>query len=202
LSIKEKRVENQELVLRIPNETIRRLFYDYIKEGYEETGVFSLDLYTYNRLMHGMAVRGEWDALFKYVCGLLRESMSLRDLITGEKSIQAFLNVYLGLSNLFIIHTEKELNKGYADIVMEPFVAVYEGLKYSYVLELKYIKPEGKGKKKPAPGVMKKLKAEAKKQLGNYSIDEKFKKSMEKTQVIKLVLIFYGSDLVYIGQNV
>ena len=134
----------------------------------------------------------------------LRESMSLRDLITGEKSIQAFLNVYLGLSNLFIIHTEKELNKGYADIVMEPFIAVYEGLKYSYVLELKYIKPEGKGKKKPAkpaPGVMKKLKAEAKKQLGNYSIDEKFKKSMEKTQVIKLVLIFYGSDLVYIGQK-
>jgi hypothetical protein len=37
LSIKEKRVENQELVLQIPNETIRRLFYDYIKEGYEET---------------------------------------------------------------------------------------------------------------------------------------------------------------------
>ncbi|MCU0289895.1 MAG: PD-(D/E)XK nuclease domain-containing protein, partial [Acidobacteria bacterium] len=91
-----------------------------------------------------------------------------------------------------------ELNKGYADIVMEPFVAVYEGLKYSYVLEIKYIKPEGK-RKKPAPGVIKNLRTEAEEQLRNYSIDEKFKKSMEKTQVIKLVLIFYGSDLVYIG---
>jgi hypothetical protein len=201
LTIKEKTVENQELVLKIPNETIRRLFYDYIKEGYEETGVFSLDLYTYNRLMHGMAVKGEWEPLLKYICGRIRESMSLRDLITGEKSIQAFLNVYLGLSSLFIIHAEKELNKGYADIVMEPFVAVYEGLKYSYVLEIKYIKPEGKRKKKPAPGIMEKLKIEAAEQLRNYSIDEKFRKSMEKTRVIKLALIFYGSDLVYMGEH-
>ncbi len=202
LTIKKKTVQDEESVLRIPNETIRRLFYSYIKEGYEETGIFSLDLYTYNRLMHGLAVRGEWEPLFKYICNLIRESMSLRDLITGEKSIQAFLNVYLGLSNLFIIHTEKELNKGYADIVMEPFTAVYESLKYSYVLEIKYIKPEGKRKKnpaKPAPGVIEKLKTEAEAQLQNYSIDEKFKKSIEKTQVIKLVLIFYGSDLVYIG---
>ncbi|HLP58464.1 MAG TPA: PD-(D/E)XK nuclease domain-containing protein, partial [Candidatus Deferrimicrobium sp.] len=82
--------------------------------------------------------------------------------------------------------------------VMEPFLAVYEGIKYSYILELKYIKPEGK-RKKPAPGVIEKIKTEAEEQLGNYSLDEKFKKSMEKTQVIKLVLIFYGSDLVYIG---
>ena len=54
--------------------------------------------------------------------------MSLRDLITGEKSIQAFLNVYLGLSNLYIIHAEKELNKGFADMVMESFIARYEGI--------------------------------------------------------------------------
>ena len=201
LSIKEKTLENQELVLKIPNETIRRLFYDYIKEGYEETGVFSLDLYTYNRLIHAMAVKGEWEPLLKYICGRLRESMSLRDLITGEKSIQAFLNVYLGLSNLFIIHAEKELNKGYADIVMEPFVAVYEGLNYSYVLEIKYIKPEGKRKKKPASEIMEKLKIQAKEQLRNYSIDEKFRKSMDKTRMIKLALIFYGSDLVYMGEH-
>jgi hypothetical protein len=201
LSIKEKTLESQEVVLKIPNETVRRLFYDYIKAGYEETGVFSLDLYNYNRLMHRLAVKGEWKPLFDYICGRIRESMSLRDLITGEKSIQAFLNVYLGLSNLFIIHTEKELNKGYADIVMEPFTAVYEGLKYSYLLEIKYIKPEGKRKKKPASGIIEKLKTEAEEQLRNYTIDEKFRKSMENTQLIKLALIFYGSDLVYIGEH-
>jgi hypothetical protein len=63
--------------------------------------------------MPNLAYDGQWEPLFNYICDLLRQSMSLRDLITGEKSVQAFLNVYLGLSNLFIIHTEKELNKGY-----------------------------------------------------------------------------------------
>ena len=197
-----KGLEKDKVRLEIPNETVKRLYYDYIKRAYRETGIFSLDLSKYSDLMTNLGFDGEWEPLFNYICGLLRQSMSLRDLITGEKSIQAFLNVYLGLSNLYIIHTEKELNKGYADIVMEPFTAAYEGLKYSYVLEIKYIKPEGKGRKKsvrPTPGVIKKLKTEAEEQLQNYSIDEKFKKSMEKTQVIKLVLIFYGSDLVYIG---
>ncbi|HLP57944.1 MAG TPA: AAA family ATPase, partial [Candidatus Deferrimicrobium sp.] len=194
-----KGLEKNNMRLEIPNETVKRLFYNYIKQAYRETGVFTLDLSKYAGLMTNLGYDGEWEPLFNYICGLIRESMSLRDLITGEKSIQAFLNVYLGLSNLFIIHTEKELNKGYADIVMEPFIAVYEDLKYSYMLEIKYIKPEGKGKEKPAPSVIKKLKTEAEEQLRTYSIDEKFRKSMEKTEVIKLVLIFYGSDLVYIG---
>ncbi len=47
-------------VLTIPNETIRRLYYDYIKDAYEETGTFSLDLYTYERLIKAMAAKGEW----------------------------------------------------------------------------------------------------------------------------------------------
>ncbi len=46
------------------------------------------------------------------------------------------------------------MNKGYTDIVMESFTIVYEGLKYSYVLEIIYINPEGKRKKKTAPGVI------------------------------------------------
>ena len=58
-----------------------------------------------------------------------------------------------------------------------------------------------KAMKKPAPGIMEKLKNEAEEQLRTYSIDEKFRKSMEKTRLIKLALIFYGSDLVYIGEH-
>ncbi|MGE5340990.1 MAG: AAA family ATPase [Candidatus Omnitrophota bacterium] len=194
-----KGAERDKLRLEIPNETVRRLYYDYIKDAYRETGVFALDLSKYEDLMTNMAYDGEWQPLFDYLSGRIRESMSLRDLITGEKSIQAFLNVYLGLSNLFMIHTEKEMNKGYADIVMEPLIAVYKDIKYSYVLEIKYIKPEGKRKKKPSAVVVEKLRAEAEEQLKIYSLDEKFRKSMEGTEVRTLTLIFYGSDLVFIG---
>jgi hypothetical protein len=187
--------EKNKLRLEIPNETIKRLYYDYIKAAYRETGVFALDLLIYENLMTDMAYDGKWEPLIKFITARMRESMSLRELITGEKSIQAFLNVYLGLSDLYIIHTEKELNKGYADIVMEPFIARYEGIKYSYVLEIKYIKAGVK----PGNAEVKKLKAAAKAQLKRYSIDEKFLKNIEKTTLIKLVLIFSGPEEVYIG---
>ncbi len=196
--------EAADLVLEIPNETIRRLYYDYIKEAYEETEIFALDLYTYHRLMKGLALHGEWKPLFQYISGRMRESMSLRDLVTGEKSIQAFLNVYLGLSNLYIIHAEKEMNKGYADIVMEPFVARYPDIRYGYILEIKYLKA---GIKPGVPNALnapiapddpkvQKLKEEAEKQLAKYGSDKKFAGAMEKVKLIKIVLIFSGHELI------
>jgi hypothetical protein len=191
------RSELNEQVLEIPNETIRRLYYDYIKRGYEDTGIFSLNLSMYSRLMKEMASRGKWKPFLDYITGLMGESMGLRDLVTGEKSIQAFLNVYLGLSDLYIIHSEKEMNKGFADIVMEPFLARYPGVKYSYIMEIKYIKPK-KGQK-PDPVKIDQLKAEAEKQLKKYGADGKFKKNLEKTTLIKLMLIFSGHRLVHMG---
>jgi hypothetical protein len=173
-----RRIELDESLLAVPNETVRRLYYDYIKEGYDETDVFSIDLHHYTRLMNGFALRGEWEPLFAYISGRMRESMCLRDLIAGEKAVQAFLNVYLGLSNLYIIHPEKEMNKGYADIVMEPFLARYAEIKY------KYIKAENG--KKTTPAKVRELKVSAGEQLARYSIDEKFRKNIERTKLIKL----------------
>jgi hypothetical protein len=187
--------EKDKLRLRIPNETVRNLYYNYIMEAYRETNIFDLDLSKYSNLMTDMAYDGKWEPLVEFISGRMRESMNLRDLITGEKSIQAFLNVYLGLSNLYIIHAEKELNKGFADIFMEPFMARYEGISYSYLLEIKYVKAS----EKPGESMLGKLKFQAEEQLKNYSLDEKFKKNIEKTTLVKLVLIFCGHQLEYMG---
>jgi hypothetical protein len=188
--------ERNKLRLEIPNETVKRLYYKYIEEAYRETDIFALDLSIYSDLMTDMAYDGKWRPLLELITDLMRKSMSLRDLITGEKSIQAFLNVYLGLSDLYIIHSEKELNKGFADIVMEPFLARYEGIKYSYILEIKYLKT---GTKRGDPGVQELIHT-AEEQLKTYSIDEKFMKNIEKTVLIKLVLIFSGHEAVYINE--
>ncbi|MCP5053518.1 MAG: AAA family ATPase, partial [bacterium] len=93
-----KGLEYEQPVLQIPNETVKQLYFDYIQSVYRETGIFSIDLYEYEELMLEMAYKGNWKPLFKYLAGHMTESMSLRDLITGEKSIQAFLNVYLALT--------------------------------------------------------------------------------------------------------
>jgi hypothetical protein len=190
-----KGTDRDRLWLEIPNETVKRLYYDYIDEAYRETHVFDLDISTYSDLMTGMAYDGEWKPLMDFLTLRMKESMSLRDLVTGERSIQAFLNVYLGLSNLFIIHPEREMNKGYADIVMEPFLARYQGIKYSFILELKYVNAGVK----PADPVVLKLKEEAENQLKRYSLDKRFKKITGKTELIKLVLVFSGHECVYSG---
>jgi len=192
--------EKDKLRLRIPNETVKSLYYRYIEEAYRETGIFDLDLDKYANLMTDMAYDGKWKPLLGLITGRMKQSMSLRDLITGEKSIQAFLNVYLGLSDLFIIHTEREMNKGYCDMVMEPFLARYEGIKYAYILEIKYI-TAGEGKKIDN-GKIRQLRSAAQEQLENYSIDEKFKKTIEKTHLIKIHLIFSGHELIDMAEMI
>jgi hypothetical protein len=187
--------EENKAILKIPNEAIKRLHYDYIKETYEETGTLTLDLSKYEGLMKEMAFNGKWEPLIAYLVEQMGESMGIRDLITGEKGIQAYLNVYLGLSALYLVYSEKELKKGYADLVLEPFLAQYPGLKYSYLIELKYVKTQDK-EEELTPENIKKIKEEAEAQLNRYSRDEKFKKAIGHTTLKKLVLIFSGCRMV------
>ena len=191
--------EENKAILKIPNEAIKRLYYDYIKETYEETGILTIDLSRYEALMKEMAFNGKWKPLIAYLVEQMETSMGIRDLITGEKALQAFLNVYLGLSALYLVYSEKELKKGFPDLVLEPFLAQYPQLKYSYLIEIKYIKPQGKKKALP-PGKIKKLQEEAEGQLKRYSLDEKFRKAIGQTTLKKLVLIFCGNRLVYHGE--
>jgi hypothetical protein len=191
--------EENKAVLKIPNESIKRLYYDYFKETYEETGILTLDLSQYEASMKEMAFKGKWKPLIDYLVKQLETSMGIRDLITGEKAIQAFLNVYLGLSDLYLVHSEKELEKGYADLVLVPFLAQYPQLKYSYLMEIKYIKAQGKNKES-TPGNIESIKKKAVSQLDRYCLDEKFQKAIGKTTLVKVILVFSGHRLVYRGE--
>ncbi|MDQ1354006.1 MAG: family ATPase [Acidobacteriota bacterium] len=188
--------EENKAILKIPNEAVKRLYYDYIKETYEETGLLTIDLSRYEAAMKDMAFKGKWKPLIAYLVDRMEAPLGIRDLITGEKALQAFLNVYLGLSALYLVYSEKELKKGYADLVLEPFLAQYPGLKYAYLIEIKYIKPHGK-KSELTPENLQKIKKEAESQLNKYSLDEKFRKSIGQTTLKKLVLIFSGNRMVH-----
>ena len=191
--------EANNAILSIPNETVKGLYYDYIKETYAETRVFSLDMDRYAALMREMAFQGKWRPLLDYISERMQSALGLRDLMTREKAIQAFLNVYLGLSNLYIVHSEKELNRGFADLVLEPFLAQYPAIKYSYLIEIKYLKSSAAKAEVPA-GEVQKLREEAEAQLKQYSADEQFRKAIGRTGLIKLVLVFCGPRLVYSGE--
>ncbi|MCX6581777.1 MAG: hypothetical protein NT166_16535 [Candidatus Aminicenantes bacterium] len=44
------------------------------------------------------------------------------------------------LPTLYLVHSERELKKGYAHLALEPFLAQYPGLKFSYLIEIKFSK--------------------------------------------------------------
>jgi len=182
-------------VLTIPNEMVKRLFYDYINDTYEETGLLHLDTEKYTDLIKGMAYRGNWRVLVEYIAERMEASLSLRDLMTGEKAHQVFWNVYLGLGALYNVYPETELNQGFADLALAPLLFQYPAIKFSYLVELKYIKPS---ENEPAdPRKIQQLKEEAEAQLNRYSLDEKFQKAIGGTTLKKLVLIFCGNRMVY-----
>jgi hypothetical protein len=63
---------------------------------------------------------------------------------------------------------------------MEPFLAQYPLLKYSYLFEIKYLTPQGTKKALPA-AKLKKARVEAEDQLKRYSLDEKFQRVIKQT---------------------
>ena len=185
-------------ILTIPNEFVKRLYFDYLKETLNDAYSFHIDMGTFFNLVEEMAIKGNWKGLIEYIAGRMSESLSLRDLMAGEKAHQVFWNAYLGLSQLYTVYSEKELNQGYSDLVLEPFLTRFPWIKYSYIMEFKYIKASESNQ--PDTQKLETLKKEAALQLTKYSNDEKFKKIIGTTQLIKLVLIFSGNRLVYLDE--
>jgi hypothetical protein len=182
-------------ILTIPNEFVKRLYYEIIKETYEKTKIFKIEWGEYSNLIEAMAVSGEWKPLVEFIAGRMEASLSLRDLMTGEKALQVFWSVYLGLSPVYNVYSEKEMSQGFSDLVMVPLLIQYPELKYSYLMEFKYIKPSEN--EKEIPQKIQRLKEEAEIQLNRYSSDEKFQKSLGQTVLKKLILIFSGNRLVH-----
>ena len=87
-----------------------------------------------------MAYRGAWRPVLEFLAAAIARQSGIRDYIDGEKVIQGFLAAYLGATEHFVVHTERELAGGYADICLEPHLQRYAGMRHGYVIELKYLK--------------------------------------------------------------
>ena len=178
--------------LGIPNQTVRQLMYGYLRDGYDDTGVFAVDLYDFERMTRAMARSGEWRPAIERLSAAVAEQTGIRDYIQGEKVIQGFLAAYLSTSNCFVLHTEVELNKGYADIVLAPLIARHASLRHGYVIEVKYLKREDAGEAKQAAAL-----AAATEQLRGYLADRRLAKLYPSVQFTGLALVFCGWELVH-----
>ena len=177
--------------LGIPNQTVRRLMYGYLREAYEDVGVFSLDLVEFDRLTRRMALDGDWRPAVERLSAALAEQTGVRDYLQGEKVVQGFLAAFLGVSGCFVLHTEAELAKGYADIVLVPLTARYPGMRHGFVIELKYLGrgPETEGRVPAATDA-------AVGQLRGYLTDGRLARQYRDVEFTGLALVFRGWELV------
>ncbi len=75
--------------LGIPNQTVRRLMYGYLRDAYRDVGVFSLDLVEFDRLTRRMALAGEWRAALERLSGTIAEHTAIRDYLQARRWCRA-----------------------------------------------------------------------------------------------------------------
>ena len=178
--------------LGIPNQTERRLMYGYLRDAYRDVGVFSLDLVEFDRLTRRMALDGEWRPAIERLGAAVAEHTGIRDYLHGEKVVQGFLAAYLSASGYFVFHTEMELAKGYADIVLAPLSERYPGMRHGFVIELKYVRRAPKAEAKVQAQA-----AQAAAQLRRYLADGRLAQRYPDVEFRGLALVFRGWALAH-----
>ena len=191
--------------LAIPNQTVKRLMYGYLRDAYRDVEVFSVDLFRFEQLMLRMATEGEWRPVLEFLSEAIARQTGIRDYIAGEKVIQGFLAAYLSVADYYVFRSEAELGKGHADIALEPLVARYPQLQRGYLIELKYLSRRGRlqrsersqgGEPAGDAGVAAAVR-EATAQLERYLADERLARQFPGVRFIGLIVVFHGWDLVF-----
>ena len=178
--------------LGIPNQTVKRLMYSYLRDAYYDVGVFSVSAYTFSRLIHEMAFRGAWQPALDFLRDALAEQTGIRDYMDGEKVVHGFVAAHFSLYQYFLLHSEHELNQGYADIYLEPFVAHHPDMRWGYVLELKYLKRSESLSESTVAAKMQ----EAVHQLRGYLADQALQRRYPSVRHVGLAIVFHGWELV------
>jgi len=176
--------------LIIPNLTVSKLMYTYLRDGYKDVDVFNIDLLRFANLIRDMAHNGEWEPVFRFLAEQVEKQTSVRDYLNGEKVLQTFLLAYLNFTDYFITRSEAEMGKGFADLYLEPFLSKYPDLKYAYLIEVKYMTRGEFTEEK-----MKEYLADAKSQLMKYADDEGIIRRCGGAALKRIALVFSGWEL-------
>ena len=176
------------ITFKIPNKLINNLLWDYIRKAVNEFYALDIKVDFLNNGFSQMALAGIWRPLFQHILDKFYEAVSVRDFTFHEEGLKTFLLAWLNLTNVYDVVSEKEKNKGYADICLEPDRRFIEFVKYDYIIELKYLKAEEiETPAKEAVAVQLAIIA-AKSQLQQYDANNKF-------QTIKIIIVASAKKL-------
>ena len=131
-----KGVKGAKLVLGIPNNNVRKQYYTYLQELFEEKADLNTEVLT--DYYYDMAYDGKWREGLQFMAESYAKVSSVRDGIEAERNLQGFFMAYLNLNAYYYTAPELELNHGYCDFFLLPDLTHY-ATKHSYILELKVL---------------------------------------------------------------
>jgi len=131
-------IEGADIKLTIPNNNVRKQYYDYLFKQYQE--IAYIDTRSLSRSFTEAALRGNWQPMVKEIADAYEKTTSVRQLIEGERNVQGFMTAYLALNPYYLTAPEMEFNHGYCDFFLMPDLNRYPMIEHSYILELKYLK--------------------------------------------------------------
>lgn len=182
-------------ILGIPNNNVRKQYYGYLLEQYQEEKFVDLNqmkiLFTY------MALEGKWRDALEAMAKAYEDVSSVRDGIESERNLQGFFMAYLNLNNYYYTAPELELNHGYCDFFLLPNLTHY-ATKHSYILELKVL-PKKDYEAKPEDGKLSKAKVqwqEAEEQIKRYAMAPRVEALRQGTTLHKIIMQFVAGKLV------
>ena len=123
---------------------------------------------------------------------------STRDLLDGEKAVQAALAAFLSMGSAFTTRTEHRAGFGFADLALAPRIIAFPDIQYAALIEVKYIK-KGESVTDAAKAS---ILAEAKVQLERYAADRNLVdtwhlKPSGTVSLIRLAVVFHGEELLF-----
>ena len=175
-----------QLILGIPNNNVRKQYYGYLLEEYQEVNHINLNSLT--TMFTYMAFEGKWREPLELMAKDYAKVSSVRDGIEAERNLQGFFMAYLNLNGYYYTAPELELNHGYCDFFLLPDLTHYP-TKHSYILELKmYTKADSEE-------YATKQWEEAVEQIDRYAQAPRVEVLRQGTTLHKIIMQFKGWEL-------
>ena len=188
-----KGTRGAKLILGIPNNNVRKQYYEYLLELIDAKAYISNNQLT--DYYYDMAYDGNWREALQYMADAYAKVSSVRDSIEGERNLQGFFMAYLNLNAYYYTAPELELNHGYCDFFLLPDLTHY-ATKHSYILELKLAPKREKGESKEdyearVEGQWK----QAEQQINGYAVAPRVEALRQGTTLHKIIMQFDGCKL-------
>ena len=180
----------------IPNQLMRRFISDFLLNGYQDVCGVSPNSRAIASHLGKLARDGDWRPAIEAASQVVKETLSVRDLMDGEKAVQASLASLLSAGSAFAVRTVHRAGFGFADLALAPRLINYPDIRYCALIEVKYIKKT----EAVTDAGRAELLSEARTQLERYASDNNLAEAWHLTPtgtvtLIRLAVVFHGEEL-------